>query len=254
MDLELSGKAALVSGGSRGIGRAIVERLVAEGARVCVGARGEADLAAFAATLPRDQVATVAADVSTEEGAARAVAATVAAFGAIDLLVNNAGGSLKAGAFDKASAAQWTQVMNLNLMSAVWCSQHAVEWMRAHGGGAIVHVSSICGREYCRTAPYVAAKAAMIALAKEMGVDLAPHRIRVNSVAPGSILFPGGTWDQRRKEQPDRIAAMVANDLPWGRFGTPEEIADVVAFLCSARASWVTGACIAVDGAQGRAF
>jgi 3-oxoacyl-[acyl-carrier protein] reductase len=98
------------------------------------------------------------------------------------------------------------------------------------------------------------AKAGLTALTKEMAIDLARHRIRVNGVAPGAILFPGGSWDRRRRTEPERVEKLVREELPWGRFGTPEEVADVVVFLCSERARWVTGATVPVDGGQGRAF
>jgi 3-oxoacyl-[acyl-carrier protein] reductase len=182
------------------------------------------------------------------------VDAAVRAFGAVDILVNNVGGSGGAGAFDVATPAQWTANLDRNLLSAVWCSQRAVELMRAHGGGCIVHINSIFGREYATSAPYTAAKAALMALTKEMAVDLARHRIRVNGVAPGSIFFPGGSWDKRQREQPEKVARLLREEIPWGRFGTPEEVADVVVFLCSERARWVTGATLPVDGGQGRAF
>lgn len=255
MDLQLSGKSALITGASRGIGRATALALAREGVKVFVCARGEADLARTREEIAElgGVVAAATLDVSTQPGALEAVEATVRAFGRIDLLVNNVGGSLGAGAFDHATPEQWNQVLQVNLMSAVWCSQRAVQSMR-DGGGAIVHINSICGREYCTSAPYTAAKAALTALTKEMAIDLARHRIRVNSVAPGSILFPGGSWDRRRKKDPARIERMLKEELPWGRFGTPEEVADAVVFLCSERASWITGATLPVDGAQGRAF
>jgi len=256
MDLDLKGRAALVTGSSRGIGRAIATALAREGVRVCLSARGAEGLEATAAELRASgaEVLTVAGDVATPEGAAAAVDTAVRAFGALDVLVNNVGGSGGVGAFDVATAPQWKDVLDRNLLAAVWCSQHAVEHMKARGGGCIVHINSIYGREYGTSAPYTTAKAGLTALTKEMAIDLARHRIRVNGVAPGSILFPGGSWDRRRQSQPEKVEKLVREELPWGRFGTPEEVADVVVFLCSERARWVTGATIPVDGGQGRAF
>ena len=256
MDLDLKGRAALVTGSSRGIGRAIATALAREGVRVCLSARGAEGLEATAAELRASgaEVLTVAGDVATPEGAAAAVDTAVRAFGALDVLVNNVGGSGGVGAFDVATAPQWKDVLDRNLLAAVWCSQHAVEHMKARGGGCIVHINSIYGREYGTSAPYTTAKAGLTALTKEMAIDLARHRIRVNGVAPGSILFPGGSWDRRRQAQPEKVEKLVREELPWGRFGTPEEVADVVVFLCSERARWVTGATVPVDGGQGRAF
>lgn len=256
MDLELTGRTALIIGASRGIGRAIAAAMAREGARVALVARGEEALRATVAELRAAgaEAHAIVGDVSTEAGAQEAVGEAIETLGGVEVLVNNAGGSLGSGTFEKATAAQWREVLDLNLMAAVWCSQAAVGWMHENGGGAIVNVSSICGREYCSTAPYMAAKAAMIAMTKEMSVSLAKHRIRVNSVAPGSVMFPGGSWDRRAKADPERIEKMQRDELPMGRFGTPEEVADVVTFLCSARAGWMTGACVPVDGAQGRAL
>jgi 3-oxoacyl-[acyl-carrier protein] reductase len=140
------------------------------------------------------------------------------------------------------------------LWSAARVAQRAVPHLIARGGGSITLISSIWGREAGGAPGYNVAKAGVVALAKALARDYAKHDIRVNSVAPGSILFPGGGWDRRQKADPTAIADMVKRELPFGRFGTPEEVADVVTFLASPRAQWIAGACIVVDGAQGRAF
>lgn len=249
MDLGLDGKVALVTGGTRGIGRAIAETLAAEGARVAVCARGEEGLAEMRAA----GFHTVAADVTSGEGADRVVASTVAALGGVDLLVNNVGGS-GARHFDAADEADFRAIFDRNVFSALAMSKRCIPHLRARGGGSICMIASIWGREAGGGPSYNAAKAAEISLAKAMARDLARDNIRVNTVAPGSIFFPGGGWARRQQADPAFIADMIARDLPFGRFGTPEEVAAVVAFVLSPRASWLSGACIPVDGVQGRAF
>jgi 3-oxoacyl-[acyl-carrier protein] reductase len=259
MDLGLRGKVALVTGSSRGIGRAIAVELAREGCRVALCARGKESLEAAAAEVRAlgAEVVAAAADVTTEGGVREAVDATLAAFGGIDVLVNNVGGSTGS-SFLESGAEEWQRAIDLNLIPAVRLSRLVVPSMRARGGGAIVNVASIYGREwggaYVRRPTYIAAKAAEIGMSKALAMELAPHGIRVNSVAPGSILFPGGGWARRLQEDPEGIAAFVKGEMPLGRFGRAEEVGRVVAFLASDAASLVLGACLNVDGGQSRSI
>jgi len=253
MDLGLAGKLCLVSGASRGIGRAIAHGFAREGARVAAVARGRPDLDALLGELAGAGHAAITADVATADGATAAVDGCVAALGGIDAVVTCAGKSFArdASAMDDADIAR---SLDMNLWSAARVAQRAVPHLIARGGGSITMIASIWGREAGGAPAYNAAKAAVIALAKAMARDYAAHAIRVNSIAPGSILFPGGSWERRRNADPEAIAEFVKRELPFGRFGTPEEVADVVVFVASARAGWLTGTCVPVDGGQSRGF
>ena len=254
MDLGLAGKVAVVTGSSRGIGLGIAKALAAEGADVVLCARDEERLHAAAASVegPGTAIA-VAADVSTSEGANTVVGAALEQLGGLDVVVNNVGGS-GARTIDDMDEDDLRAVLDRNVVPALAVSRAALPALRARGGGVIAMIASVWGLEAGGAPSYNIAKAAEISLAKAMARDLAKDRIRVFSVAPGSTLFSGGSWERRVQEDPDGMAAFVERELPWGRFGTVPEIAEVVTFLVSPRASWVVGTCVSVDGGQSRSF
>ena len=255
MDLQLAGKVAIVTGGSKGLGFASAQALAEEGARVVICARGRAALDAAVADL-RGRAAEghamgVEADVSTPEGCAAVIEQAGAAFNRIDILVNNVG---KASGTDIVSTSdeEWHSALGQTLFPAIRMSRLVVPEMRRAGGGVILMIASIWGRESGGRMTYNAVKAAEISLAKAMAQQLAGDNIRVNSIAPGSILFEGGSWWKRQQDDPEGIAAFIKSDLPFGRFGQAREVGDVVAFLASPRAAWISGACVTVDGCQSR--
>jgi 3-oxoacyl-[acyl-carrier protein] reductase len=250
MDLGLRGKSAVVTGASRGIGRAIALRLAEEGAGVAICARGEAALRQVEAELRArsDAVYAAVCDVGDAAALDGFLDAARAKLGGVDILVNNPSGITLGD-----DPAAWQSTLNVDLMAAVRASWKVIPWMTEGGGGAIVHISSIAGLEATPFPPsYGAAKAALVSHAKSLAVALAPKKIRVNAVAPGSIEFPGGLWEQTKRDNREFYDAILKT-IPGGRMGTAEEVADAVVFLASERASWITGVCLTVDGAQHKA-
>ena len=195
----------------------------------------------------------VQADLASEKGVAEVVDRTIQTFGGLDILVNNVGLGRGASIVDTADD-EWQEAIDQTLFPAIRASRLAVPHLRRRGGGAIVMIASIWGRESGGRMTYNAVKAAEISLAKSMAQQLARDNIRVNSVAPGSIIFPGGSWHRRQEQDPAGIAEFVTRELPFGRFGRPEEVGAVVAFLVSPRASWISGASVPVDGCQSRSL
>jgi 3-oxoacyl-[acyl-carrier protein] reductase len=258
MDLSLKEKVAIVTGSTRGLGLAAARALADEGCLVCLCGRTQSTLDqarrdVSARARGEDRVTGVRADLSTADGVQAVIDGTIAAFGGIDILVNNVGLARGAALLDT-SDAEWQEAFDQTLFPAIRASRLAVPHMKERGGGAIVIIASVFGREAGGRMTYNAVKAAEISFAKSLAQQLAPSNIRVNSVSPGSILFEGGSWWKRQQENPGAIAAFVKRELPFGRFGTPDEVGAVVAFLCSPRASWISGTSVVVDGCQSRAF
>ena len=258
MDLGLSGKVAVITGASRGLGFATAQALAGEGCTVVMAARGLEALNQAADKLRSrwgrgSKVVPVACDVSTPDGVDHLMETAIVECGGIDVLVNNVGLG-RGGSLEQTSDADWREAFDNTLFPAIRCSQLAVPHMRHRGGGVIVVVSSIYGREAGGRMTYNVVKAAEISLTKSLAQQLAKDQIRVVGVAPGSILFEGGSWWKRQQEDPKGIADFVGRELPFGRFGAPEEVGNVIAFLSSSRASWVSGTTVVVDGCQSKAF
>jgi 3-oxoacyl-[acyl-carrier protein] reductase len=247
MNIDLAGKRAIVAGGSRGIGRAIALGLAEVGAGVSICARGAERLAATREEIARHGHITHSAVCDLADAAAipRYIEEAAGALGGVDILVNNASGF---GATDDENG--WAVSVSVDLMATVRAIRTALPHLEKSGSGVILNISSISGlRATPRTPPYAAIKAAVVNYTLTEAAALARKGIRVNCIAPGSIEFPGGTWERARLNNPD-LYGRILRSIPFGRLGKPEEVAQVAVFLCSPLAGWVTGQAIAVDGGQ----
>ena len=248
MGSDLVGRSALVTGSSRGVGRGIAQRLAAEGCRVAVNGRDHQAVSEVASTL--DVSVPVVGDVSTPEGASAVINGTIAALSGIDVLVCNVGGgrSVSPG---KETFDEWQRVFALNLWSTTNTVQSARTALTA-SGGSIVCISSICGLEVVPGAPvtYSAAKAALHAYVRGIAWPLGGDGVRINAIALGNILFEGSVWSERLTLEGDEVRAMLNTQVALGRFGEPDDVADLVTFLVSDRSGFVTGAVWTLDGGQ----
>ena len=248
MDLGIAGKVALVTAGTRGIGLGIAQALAREGVRVAVAARTESDVKKTAVAL---KGVGIVVDLMTKEGSRRAVKETEAALGPIDILVNNLG--LRAGSsWSDTGTKEFEIAFNGNVAVSVRMTQLVLPGMLLRGWGRIIAVTSVWGRETGGAPAYNAAKAAQISFVKSLSKEVAAKGVTVNAIAPGSILWKGGGWDRRQQADPKGIEEFVRHEMPMGRFGTVDEVANVVTFVCSQQASLVNGSVIAVDGGQSR--
>lgn len=247
MELNLKGKTALVTGASRGIGKSIALGLREEGVQVGICARGQEDLDEMKQTYP--DLSVYQGDLTDEAVRKDIFSKFIKDHGSIDILVNNAGGS-NGSTVEETSIDQFRDAMELNFHSAVHFSKLALEDMKMRKRGSIINISSIYGRESGGKATYNSSKSALISFTKALAVEVVPFGIRVNGIAPGAILHPKGSWQRRLDENPEKINQFVEDEIPGGRFGKPEEVADVVTFLASERSNWVVGATLNVDGGQ----
>ncbi|NRD79842.1 SDR family oxidoreductase [Bacillus sp. BRMEA1] len=250
MDLQLIGKNVLITGGSKGIGKAIAKVFVEEGANVTITAR-HLDYLKQAKTDLGGQISIYQADLTISAERENLIHTFMEKNGTMDVLINNAGGS-NGGKVTETEMDLFYQAMELNYFSAVHLSKLAIEHMKKQRSGSIINITSIYGRESGGKVTYNNAKSALISFTKSLADEVISDGIRVNSIAPGSILHETGNWLRRMKENPEGINEFIKKEIPAGRFGTPEEIANVAAFLASDKASWIVGASINVDGGQSK--
>jgi 3-oxoacyl-[acyl-carrier protein] reductase len=254
LDLNITGKVALITGGSRGLGKQCALSLAREGANVAICGRTADTLADTKAELEGlgANVATIIGDVGERGDIARIHSEAVAALGPIDILVNNVGGTKSREDITGTSLEDFAGTFDINLFGGYELMRLVIPHMKEQGWGRITNIASIWGREYGGNISYMSAKAGLIGATKHAAVSLGKYGILVNSIAPGSIAHPGGSWERfQNNNTPEFVQDFIDDNLPLGKFGWPEPVGDLVAFLSSDRSGMITGTCIPVDGGQG---
>ena len=254
MDLKLNGKNALITGGSRGLGRQCALSLANEGVNVAICGRTSETLEKTKADLKTAgaKVVTIIGDISVNGDAEQIYATATSELGPIDILVNNVGGTRSREDISGTNLDDFRGTFDINLFGGYELMTLVIPHMQKQSWGRIVNIASIWGREYGGNISYMSAKAALIGATKHAAVTLGKHGILVNSIAPGSISHPQGSWERFQNNNPPEIVEkFIEDNLPLGKFGWPEPVGDLVAFLSSDRAGTITGACIPVDGGQG---
>lgn len=257
MDLALQGKVAMITGGSNGLGKQAADSLAREGCKVAICARGQEKLDETAAEFRSKgyEVLAVQADIMNKDDLKNFHQQTVVTLGEADILVNNAGGRKGTADFLETGMDAFREGIEFNLMGAVELIALVLPHMREQRWGRIISVSSIYGREYGGSVDYMTGKAGLIAFSKHLAVNLMKENVLVNTIAPGSIDFPGSTWERfQANNTPEQVAEFIDRNLPAGKFGWPGPIGDTVAFLASENANLITGTCLNVDGGQARAL
>jgi len=253
MDLGLNGKVALVTGGSRGLGRESALALAREGANVAICGRTQSTLDETVNEIKKNGgiCIGVVADISDASSVEHLHTAVTEAMGQVDILVNNAGGTRSREDINGTPIEDFRGTFDLNVFGAFALMQQVIPAMRTKGWGRIINIASIWGREYGGNISYMSAKAALIAASKHAAISLAKDGILVNSIAPGSIEHPGGSWERFQNDNtPEVVNKFIEDNLPLGKFGWPEPLGDLVAYLASDRSGLITGSCIVIDGGQ----
>lgn len=250
MNLNLKGKNVLITGGSKGIGKAIASAFFLEGANVSIVGRNVNNLNDAKNEIGRE-ISTFSLDLTIANSREKLIEEFIEKYGRIDVLVNNAGGSSGSN-LSETPMSDFYKAFELNYFSTVHLSKLAIEEMKKNQEGSIINITSISGRESGGSITYNNAKSALISFTKSLADEVISDGIRVNSIAPGSVIHPTGNWQKRLEENPKKMEAFIANEIPAGRFGTPEEIANIAIFLASEKSSWVVGSSLNVDGGQSR--